>query len=203
MRINFSQFCNVGSSKQMADIFSALGDYVAVLKRHQTTFRDERYFCKLADQRNFIQHCLLSLPPGVKNAELQPDVHSAYEAFRLSGLIFSLGVVFPMSYDAAPFSTLAILLKAELQGFDMNPRHSLSCTRNMLVWILTLGAVAAPAGGSERSWFVTRLNNLAMQTGISAWSDLKSILEQVLWLNSACDSAGQQIWAEVARMRSM
>jgi hypothetical protein len=197
LRVNLSHF------QQLADIFSALEGYLAVLERHHASFKDETYLCKLADQRNFIQHCLLSLPPRMGNNEPLTGVHLFYEAFRLSALIFSFGVVFPMSYDAAPFSTLAILLKTEIQYLDMNSQQSLPCTRNMLAWVLIIGAIGAAAKGSVRAWFVARLKNLALGNGISAWSEIKSILEKVLWLNSACDSAGQQVWAEVGRLRSV
>ena len=43
------------------------------------------------------------------------------------------------------------------------------------------------------------LGRVSARSGLASWQDLKLVLDQILWLDSACDFGGEQLWEEVDR----
>ncbi|KAJ5605393.1 hypothetical protein N7510_008174 [Penicillium lagena] len=202
MELDFGQYYEIGFNTQLIEVFQAIRAYLFTLEeleKCQGPFGDEAPLRELADQRNLIQHSLLSLP----SVEQVPGCYSKslllYEACRISGLIFSVGVVFPIPYEAAPLASLMRLLKLELQRIPQSRCQS-ACAKGVLIWMLVLGGITA-IDTQERYWFVHELRTMAETSSVCEWSQLKRILKRILWLDGACDIAGQELWDEVKSSR--
>ncbi|KAJ0418534.1 hypothetical protein BJY00DRAFT_302748 [Aspergillus carlsbadensis] len=154
---------------------------------------DVRMMC---DQRNLIHYHVLSLPPS---SQLNPDQASrVYEACRISALIYSVGVLFPIPAVGSPIQRLAILLQQELAGKDLLSEYSI--TENdysLLIWILTMGKFAASNIPAERAWFIQKLTEVSSHAGISSWTQFRSLLKSIMWLDCACDRAGEKLWDDL------
>lgn len=48
----------------------------------------------------------------------------------------------------------------------------------------------------ERPWFAAQLSNVINRSPLTHWKDLKSALRSTLWLDSACDMGGRDLWRE-------
>jgi len=68
----------------------------------------------------------------------------------------------------------------------------------VLIWVLTLGGIAT-TGLPNRTGFVAALGHVTAYSGLSRWRDLKPVLDRILWLDSACEFGGQQLWEEVGK----
>ncbi|KAL3491478.1 hypothetical protein BJX62DRAFT_237082 [Aspergillus germanicus] len=154
---------------------------------------DVRMMC---DQRNLIHYHLLSLPPA--DHILNPEQTSGvYEACRISALIYSVGVLFPIPAVGSPIQRLAILLQQELAGKDLFGEYSKGNDYSLIIWILAMGSIAASNIPAERAWFVQKLAEVNSQAAISSWTQFKSLLKSILWLDCACDRAGEKLWHEL------
>lgn len=105
----------LGFSAELSQLFEAIRSYVHILEGIETR-RIALDLPKIADQRNFIQHSALSLPPGVQISGPYPEGLLLYDACRITALIFCLGVVFPLPYEASPLPILVDMLKQELES---------------------------------------------------------------------------------------
>jgi hypothetical protein len=175
--------------------------YTSIVEKYQDESTTKPDPCRLSNQRNFVQYRLLSLPPAGKLDQDFRKRHPVYEICRLAGLIFGVGVIFPLPAQTAPLPTLLKLLQAELQESRLESDWWLPDSVGVLIWVLTLGGIAA-TGLPNRTWFVAALGRVTARSGLARWRDLKPVLDQILWLDSACDFGGQQLWEEVERCAS-
>jgi hypothetical protein len=190
------QLCKIGFTAQLAEVFQAMKAYITIVERYQQGCMVEPDMCQLSDQRNLIQYHLLSLSSAREFGQNFSQNCPVYEICRLAGLIFSIGVIFPLPAQTAPFQTLVRLLQVELQRLNLESTWCTPDGRRVLIWALTLGSIAA-AGFPEKTCFVAALGKLVVHYGLSRWRDLKQVLESILWLDTACDSAAQQLWDEI------
>lgn len=187
----------LGFSAELSQLFEAVRSYIHLLEGIEQR-RIPLDLSKIADQRNFIQHSALCLPPGVQIAGRYPGGLLLYDACRIAALIFCLGVVFPLPYETSPLPVLAEMLKQELEKIPWS--HLESRRENeVLLWVVVMGGIAA-AGTRERPWFVAQVHNLTRKNGVRRWSEMVIIMERMLWLGSACDHAGRQLWDEAGRL---
>ncbi|KAH8817202.1 hypothetical protein F5884DRAFT_245066 [Xylogone sp. PMI_703] len=131
----------------------------------------------LIDHRNTAQHALISLPPRTGCAE----------CYRLSALIYSLLVTFPLPYTVAPFRPLVRQLKAALSWWDGNDE--------MLTWVLVIGGMGA-VGLEEREWFVKTFHLLMTKTNIRSWEEVREVVKKGLWYGPTNDADGRDFWYE-------
>lgn len=186
----------LGLSPELSQFFDAVRSYIHILEgieKRQIPLE----LSKIADQRNFIQHSVLCLPPGVQITASYPGGLLLYDACRIAALIFCLGVVFPLPYETSPLPVLAEMLKQELEKILKIPGPPLESRRQneALLWVVVMGGIAA-AGTRERPWFAAQVHNLTRKNGVRRWSELVTIMESMLWLGSACDHAGRELWDE-------
>lgn len=103
--------------------------------------QDER---ALADQRNHIIHHVMSLEPPTSLLHRGDRLH---ECCRLSLILYSMGVVFPMTLHAAPWdnliSRLCLLLNQDGCELIKDARNSYSSALSIVAWIATVGGIAA------------------------------------------------------------
>lgn len=186
----------LGLSPELSQLFEAVRSYIHILEGIEKR-RIPLDLSKIADQRNFIQHSALCLPPGIQIAGRDPMGLLLYDACRIAALIFCLGVVFPLPYETSPLPVLADKLKQELEKILKIPWPLLESRRenDVLLWVVVMGGIAA-AGTGKRPWFAAQIRDLARKNGVRGWSELAIIMERMLWLGSTCDHAGRELWDE-------
>ncbi|CAG7944305.1 unnamed protein product [Penicillium olsonii] len=189
----FGRLQTIGATSEMAEAFQAAHTYVTIIKANPTSVRDVSL---LADQRNLTQHTLISLAPASDLHAFFSLTHSAtYEACRLAALIFGVGVLFPIPAQNTPLHRLARLIQAVLHQPTASELWSSPATRFPLLWILTLGGIAA-SDTPERVWYTSALRDMTSKTNIHTWASLKAVLESMLWYDAACDVAAETLWYE-------
>jgi hypothetical protein len=193
--------CKIGFTAEMVEVFQAMKAYTSIIEKYQNGSITEPDLRRISNQRNFVQHRLLSLLPAGKLDQDFRKSHPVYEICRLAGLIFGIGIIFPLPAQTAPLPTLVKLLQAELQESRLESDWWFPDTVEVLIWVLTLGGIAA-TGLPNRTWFVAALSRVTVRSGLSRWRDLKSVLDRILWLDNACDFGGRQLWEEVGRYAS-
>jgi hypothetical protein len=202
LEYRFTLLCKIGFTAEMLEVFQAMKAYTSIIEKYQDgSTTEEPNLCRISNQRNFVQHRLLSLLP-VRNLDQGFRIsHPVYEICRLTGLIFGVGVIFPLPAQTAPLPTLVRLLQAELQESSFESDWWFLNAVEVLIWVLTLGGIAA-TGLPNRIWFVAALSRVSASSSLSRWQDIKPVLDRILWLDCACESGGQQLWEEVDRCRS-
>lgn len=105
-----------------------------------------------------------------------------------------------ISDTACTFRALEISrLRDALSGIgnDVGTLFGESRGKEKLVWVLGFGAGCAD--GEEREWFVGALRVLCDALKLRAWTDFRSVLDEVLW-RSELDEVGRQVWEEVVKV---
>lgn len=192
LKDRFIEPYRVGCSEEYLAIFQAIRVHLLVLDKYMKGLISNPDLRQLSDRRNLIQHRLMSLRPTSRRNAVQVDLA---EACRLSTIILSVGVIFPLSGNEAPFSTLADRLRAELESCGALSVLSELQYTTILIWISTLGGIAATPT-PLRAWFVDKLSTVPL-TSTTRWLEVSKRLQAMLWLSSACDYAGERLWKEV------
>lgn len=200
LNYRFMMLYTVGFTAELAEVFQVMKAFTCILEKYQDGSTTEPDLCRISNQRNFVQHRLLSLLPAGKLDWDFRKSHPVYEICRLAGLIFGVGVIFPLPVQTTPLPTLVKHLQAELQEPSLESAWWFPDAVEILIWVLTLGGIAA-TGLPNRIWFVATLGRVSACSGLSNWRDLKLILDRMLWLDSACNVGGQQLWEEVSRLK--
>lgn len=192
---SFGQLGDVGLNLELVEVFQAMKIYTSMLEAYIDGCLVDPDLIQFCDQRNLIQHQLLSLPSADNLSGISLQKKQVYEVCRISGIIYSIGVIFPLPGLTTPLTSLSRTLKHHLQYCDLNLYLSLTDLIDIFLWAITIGGVAA-TGTHERQWFVKSLKRVAAAAQLDQWSDLKRSLKRILWLDNACDNAGQQVWNE-------
>ena len=153
----------------------------------------------MIDQRNLTQYTILSLPPIETTRHEFTDATQiiTHEACRIACGIFAVGVIFPIPAHCTPLGHLAHKLQVLLQENYNSGLWTSPHTRIALLWILTLGGIAA-TDMPERPFFVSALSQTLQRSAISSWQGLKRILEILLWYDDACDDSAKALFQEAS-----
>ncbi|KAJ5807640.1 hypothetical protein N7447_011096 [Penicillium robsamsonii] len=194
----FGRLQEIGATPQMAEAFQAVHTYIEIVKASPNSTPDVSL---LADRRNLTQHTLLCLSPASDLFFSHPTHAATYEACRLAALIFGVGVLFPIPAQNTPLNSLAHLIRSLLLQPSYCEFWSSPSTRLPLIWVLTLGGIAAN-DTPDRAWFASALGDVARRTGLNSWASIKSIIGSMLWYDAACDIAAESLWQENASQYS-
>lgn len=189
----FNNLLEISLPLDLCKVFQRMQNYLHLLEQYTEGTLSHVDLCLIADKRNFTQHSLLSLPTASEFSEPYRMAYPWYETIRLGCLIIGIGVIFPLPPRAAPLHLLARMLQVELEGILQQGTHQF--VSKTLLWGVVVGGVAA-SGIDERAWYVSSLRDMATLMGLSSWHQVKITLDQILWLGSACDSAGRALWEE-------
>ncbi|KAJ5598889.1 hypothetical protein N7510_000004 [Penicillium lagena] len=183
----------LGLTSELIEAFHAMRAYSAVVEKYMSGSLANPNLDRIADQRNFTQHRILSLPQGSQLAAVHHKQLSLYEPCRIAAMIYGVGVIFPLPEQTAPFKSLATMLKRELQQTDWSYFSQSSLSRRFLLWILVMGGMAS-LGMPERNWYVSQLHTCLSQFRTTTFSSLRRSLKSVLWLDCACDTGARELW---------
>jgi hypothetical protein len=196
-----SKFWNLqdhGMTDTMLQLFDAMGSLTIAIDHYLKGKPDGLTLGEIARTRTGIQKRLLLLPPDEELGIMPLFSPCLYEPCRLTGLIFSIAVVYPVPKTYAMLRSLSLRLKASIEKSEISRSRS-SEVQYVLLWILMLGGIAA-LDKAERPWFVSQLAALVRILEID-WDGVEEILESFLWLESACGSGGRLLWSEVMEYR--
>lgn len=189
----FGRFRDIGFTPAMTEAFQAARVYTRIAEGYIQGSLTKPDLTLIVDQRNLVHYALLSLPSSTLSHQ------TTYEASRLAALIYGVGVIFPLPSGSTPLPELSRHLQTALHlptspSMWTSPEASIA-----LLWILTLGAIAAETVPERRTWFISALGHTARRNRISSWSDLRNAVASVLWFGAACDEPGRKVWSEVER----
>lgn len=211
---SFGHFKAVGMTHNMAEVFHAARLYINTIELYLSGKLHRPDLTLIIDQRNLIHFTVLTLPSATPRSSSSPPIiypeTIIYEATRLAILVFSAGIIFPLPAGSSPLPILMGLIQSILQHPNSplssstttsSPSSSSSSTpspaaNTLLIWTLTLGAIAAEES-SARAWYVTTLGHELRRIGILSWDILRERLKEVLWFDRACEQAGKRLWAEI------
>lgn len=171
---------------------------LTIVVENYTKGKWQRTRPEIIDQRNYVQHALLSLPTSQDLTHRGIEVHdSYYESCRLATIIYSVLIIFPVPPVFGPFEILTRKLRQELEKISLESQNSPRL--EMHLWILVMGAIAS-LGLSDRPWFLSRTLALSQALDLHEWRDLKRVLESFLWHYSTSDVDGIEVWMDSIRM---
>nr|XP_036574323.1 MFS sugar transporter [Colletotrichum truncatum]XP_036582396.1 MFS sugar transporter [Colletotrichum truncatum]KAF6780735.1 MFS sugar transporter [Colletotrichum truncatum]KAF6791100.1 MFS sugar transporter [Colletotrichum truncatum] len=131
---------------------------------------------KFISYRNLIMYRLLSLPLGQA------------EICRLTTLIFSYGVIYPL-----PDPRVIRKLASQLNEAILSRSLTESEDDKFLLWAAVIGGIAA-AGTSIYGSFVLEVRRYARSLELREWDSVLDILKEYIWLGKACDAGGKALW---------
>jgi hypothetical protein len=191
----------LGLTPELIDVYQAMHIYTGIVDGHLRKNPSKIDEALLADQRNLVHHTMLSIPTASQSdgfSGYNNNEEIIYEACRLAGLVFSVGVILPLPAQSTPLTQLATLIKALMQFFNPAIVWSHPHARMTLLWVLMMGGIAAE-NTPERAWYVSTLRQAACENGVASWADMRKVLSNILWWDIACDQPGHRLWLELGR----
>ncbi|EER44707.1 conserved hypothetical protein [Histoplasma capsulatum var. duboisii H88] len=203
----------------LATVLRQIQNYSTVVNLHSQGLLPYLELAVIADRRNWVQYELLSLksihelkeetevvgPSSPTSISQQPYNYKIYEPLRLTALIYSMLVIYPLPPAKRPFPRLCRMLKAALVAADIGNITPNDSCRNyhcwtgaaeMLLWVTMLGTMAARNTPSE-DWYVERCRDVMRFVGVRSWEQLKAVMITVMWMDCVCDMGGMAVWLEV------
>ena len=185
----------IGEVGELCKVIQHICDFTIIVENHVQGRWTPRTFTVIIDQRNFVQHSLMSLKSQQELYDSDSTMEeSLYECCRLAAIIYSLLVIFPLPPVFGPFEGLADQLHLELTLVSLDDQTT--PRSRLLIWALVMGAIAA-LGCPERPWFLSQIRVLSTKMKVEKWAQMKEILLSFLWLPSTNDPDGQDVWMEM------
>ena len=175
----------------------------AVLDSSDITIRFQHYWRgtlknphlqSLFSQKNRQHHALLSLPPAsAPELGLEQKAMPVYDCVRLTALLYSSSVLFPLPASTGTGQRLVRLIKGAIENLPLET--VLEVAGPMLLWALILGAIASEIMTEEdiKFWYHQRLEAVLRLTGVKTWPQVKQILVTFLWMDEACDEGATRL----------
>ncbi|EXJ64630.1 hypothetical protein A1O7_00967 [Cladophialophora yegresii CBS 114405] len=176
---------------RLSEVIRDMADFTVVVENHASGRWIPRTSPEIIDQRNYVQHKLMSLQP--EEALVIEDIDPQYESCRLACIVYSFLVVFPVPPVVGPFETLVERLKRALQVTDWTVFNG--SRLRLHLWILIMGSIAS-IGLPDRPWFLLRVMEVLGEVGIRIqnWKDLKALMKTFLWHPRTSDFDGLDVW---------
>jgi hypothetical protein len=198
----YSEYLVIGWTYRMAEVVEAVKVYcnrIAGYCSGTTSVADD--LTNISDQRNFIQYTILALPRQLPLSAVDYVWSEVvYECCRLTLLIYSQGVVFPMTRSAREtreklVARLYELLVTYYQSLCQKQSFLNPTIQNLMRWVITIGGIASH-DTAYRNGYLAILKTLFVNNSVPPFRNFKEKLKSVLWMDMACDSGGQALWNE-------
>jgi hypothetical protein len=187
--------------------FLDLGNFCGTLHAYHEGLLREISISRIADSRNKLTHQVLSLPQArdlefsqrtANVSDVEYHHLEVYEACRLTAMLYTIMVVFPLPRSRHARDYLIPLIRNALDC--VAPYTSTQEVRGLYFWCLVVTGVAA-TGYPVRDWFLRRLPRVTSYLKIESWTEAEKFLEKFAWLRCACNQAGLTFWADAERLR--
>ncbi|KAH0831705.1 hypothetical protein FOPE_02778 [Fonsecaea pedrosoi] len=147
--------------------------------------------------RNAVQHQLCSLDPPLDLVPSHED--SLYNMVRLAALIYSDLVLFPLGESVSIKLQLAYDLRKALELFFTGETLEEQMERELTVWCLTMGAMAAH-GTVHQEWYVMQLSrSLREDRRLLDWILFQTLMSHFLWWDYVLQPRCWDVWNEAAQ----
>jgi hypothetical protein len=182
--------------KDLLQVIQNICDYTILVENHMQGLPNQRPPITIVDSRNYTQHCLLSLP-SLQELESygMPGYDEHYEPCRYACMIYNLLVVWPTPPIVGLYERAAIRLRRSQLGLRPSPTSS----KELLVWILTMGAIIS-VGTPHRTWFVGVLAELVNELKLKTSQDFITLLSGYLWHPKTNTADGISLWTELKKV---
>jgi len=151
----------------------------------------------LIDERNAVQHPLLSLPTRYELSIKDPQTARLYEIYRLGMLLYSTNVMFPIPSTCACHAELIQRLQTEIGGFPP-PISSEPPNVDFLLWVLIIGGIASTRMPT-RPWFERILKQLLDSMDVDGWEEIVLIMRRFLWMDISCEPGARKLLEDVKK----
>jgi len=164
-------------SSETRDLFLDIRCYLRQVELYMAKAQPAVPAERLVAWRNINQHRVLSLSPDQD------------QLFRLTVLIFSYNVVFPIPYqDVVQHWVLELL-------FHICKSHS---TSEAALWAVVVAAMSS-RDEEVLGCLLEKARQFQSALGLATWLDVEAVMTKYLWLASACNAGGQKFWKLVSR----
>ena len=184
--------------------FIDLADFSTILAAYQFGILPRPNISEIASNRNVVQHQLLSLSSMSELEKTEKENALFYETCRLTALLYSVMVTFPIPRSNDIRQALLHKIKESMTQQVLVSAAMLEKRRELLdmfIWCLVIGGIAA-LGKEELRWFVDRTRCVVFFLQLRSWSDIEAKLRNFAWLKSACNPGAITFWALVMEDRS-
>jgi hypothetical protein len=174
------------------DVIQDMVDFTIVLENHANGRYMEQTSQEIIDQRNFVQHRLMSVQSEAEVIAATQRCDPQYEACRLACIVYSFLIILPMPPIFGPFEQLTTSLRHALP--DLQSMMLYQDRWHLQIWILVMGAIGS-LGLSEHGWYVQQLS--VAVSNMQTIKELHHILQQFIWhpRTSSCDLT--DLWNEL------
>lgn len=184
-----------GLSTALQEVVYDMRIWVTVIEGYHCGLLKSLDTSLLAAHRDLVQQRLLAPLPDEEAiiGEDMDAVPSINDLIQTALLIFSIGVIFPITY-APPYHRLARRLKSQLE------QHVDHASSDLLTWLGILGVLCCEqVGNGLRGWFIYFLGTMERKRPSARdWFATKEeSLEPFLWSSVSCDVAAEATWREV------
>ena len=183
----------------LIEVFSdmiSLTVFFACLK-HDNAARLEK--AMFGDRAFFIELQLSSLATGRPySCDSSTSSHLVRQSCRFACLIYIKLVLRSFPITTIVVGRLAIKLQEAFMDLDLEDLDldMAKASGRLLVWCLFAGACAS-TGRLSYGWYVIKLTEICTRLRLWWWIEVKSILTDVVWLESDCDSRCKPVWIDV------
>lgn len=115
---------------------------------------------------------------------------------RLASLLFHNAAIWDFYPSMAPvFPKPIIALRQALEATI--PPGCYALCRDLLIWVLFMGACAAPLLPAERAFFVAELGDALALQGVRSWQELRVLLGRFFYVDRKFLMPLRALWGEV------
>jgi hypothetical protein len=121
------------------------------------------------------------------------DASEVYECCRLSALLYSTAIIFPISPHTGWYLPLLAKIKRLLETSDTLLYSEPDEVTHVVLWCLTVAGIAA-LRTEHRKWFENTLGAALRRNRFSAWEEVRDILGRFVWSDVACGPGAILLW---------
>ena len=163
---------------------------LALSRQQRLSNRD---YVLLIAARDACHHRILSLPcfDDLPETEQYRSYRTLYEVYRITAILYSNAVIFPISARYEWHENLLLQLREVLEspGFS----HWLYDPSGIGVWALFVGGIAAYRT-QHFEFFKGLLRTVLLAIGLRSYDDTLKILMRFVWSDSACELGAAMVW---------
>ena len=182
----------------LCEVLAQMCQVTTALDQYTRGGQDVPDMVELTATRNSLQHQLLSLELTTMEGPLNELAMA--EICRISGLIFSDMVLFPLPATQKVKPFFATRLKSLLVTWDVECPSD--AQQRMLAWATMLGCIASTFA-AEHDWFLQQLGMHLSKLVILDWPKLRQLCSSFLWWPPVCDPPGRVVWSEVRSLKDV
>ena len=146
----------------------------------------------LIEARNGLQHQLVSLAPDkvLDDSDETEQSRDVYECCRLTALLYSNAVVFPIPTQTGWYLWFIARLQTLHSRSDTLKKSEFI---SVSIWSLYISGIAALRTKSS-AFFVASLREALQTAGLRSWPAVRELLSRYLWTDRACGYGGAMLW---------